>query len=134
MTAIHPASIAAHSSEKFNTRMLLYIHLKNLTQECCYTFISKLLSPPVKMSNLASNCHFFPCGKFNSVKEVVGFWWYNQDFVPIVAELCNEFNTTRLLLKIYFGIPPPHLLYVKTTDFTTRCFFLSAWKSIYRKR
>ena len=41
------ASIAAHSSEKFNTRML-------------FTFISKLFppSPPAKTCNLTSNYHF----------------------------------------------------------------------------
>ena len=40
------------------------------------------------------------------LKEVLGFWWRDDDNVSIAAELCDEFNT-RVLLNIYFSTPPP---------------------------
>ena len=44
--------------------------------------------------------------KKHLLKEVVNFWWRNQDCLSIAAELWEKFNT-RVFLNIYFRIPSP---------------------------
>ena len=51
------------------------------------------------------------------VKEVISFWWLNQDNVSIARELYKEFNT-RVLFNIYCSIPPFPLT-METADFMT---------------
>ena len=59
------------------------------------------------------------------LKEVVGFWWRDQDSVSITAELWEEFNT-RVLLNIYFSIPPPSSYHENGQFYDTPqfCFFI----------
>ena len=55
------------------------------------------------------------------LKEVVDFTWSDQDCASIAEELCEEFNP-KVLLSIYFSIPPPAHLPIKTSDFMTILF------------
>ena len=81
------AWIVSHSSEKFKTRMLLYIYFKTV--------------PPAKMSNLASNSILFLHEKTCTDGRIL---MAQSGFVSIAAEICKEFNT-RVLLNNYFRIP-----------------------------
>ena len=76
--------------------------LMNLFQNCP--------PPPTKTLNLASNCHFVSSWKSIYwkkywLKELVCFWWRNQDCVSIATELCEEFKR-RVLLSIFYRISP----------------------------
>ena len=55
------------------------------------------------------------------LKEVLGFWWLNQDCASTSAELCKEFNT-RVFLNNYFITP---LFLIQTDVFMANHHFVS---------
>ena len=98
------------------------LKLKHLFQNNSPPFLqNRLILPPIPILFLHKKKHL--------LKEMISFWWHDQDCVSIASVLHGEFNI-RVLLNIYFKTSSPtHTSSCKNGQFYSKppfCF----WKKI----